>query len=311
MPELPEVESLVRGLKKVLVNETIKKVEVRLEKLIASHGTTRKANKKKTAEFVAGITGKKIINVSRRAKNIIITLNDESVILIHLKMTGQLVFVANKNSNNAKHKNASNKTFVAGGHPITESYTQSLPNKHSYIILTLTSGTLYYNDVRQFGYALYYPSIEKVIEDKHWQGVGLEPFDNAFTLEYFKEKIGKKNKNIKTTLLEQNIVVGCGNIYADEICFASQVLPTRNCKTLTAKEVELVYNNIKTILDNAISLGGSSVSNYLLADGSRGNYAREHKVYGRTGKQCLVCDSSLLSQKIGSRTTVYCKMCQK
>lgn len=301
MPELPEVESVRLGLKKVLVGQTILKVKVNNEKIVSSNSNIRKPDPKKTAEFKTKIKNKKILDVKRRAKNIIIELDDESIILIHLKMTGQLVYLPNNK----------NQKPTIGGHPILESYKNDLPNKHTHIVFELENGTLYYNDTRQFGYVLYYKNLESAIDKKHFHKIGLEPFDKKFTLGYFTEKIKLKNKNIKSVLLEQDIVVGCGNIYADEICFASQVLPHRTAKDLSNREVEKIYNNIKDILSLAIKHGGSSISDYLLADGSRGNYARLHKVYGKAGIECQICNNILEKETVGGRTTVYCTQCQK
>ena len=306
MPELPEVESLRIGLEKVLRTRKIKSVEIRNGKLVSGSGTKRIESKSKQKEFTDGIIGKNIIAVKRRAKNIIIELGGGSVIMIHLKMTGQLVY-----ENNLRAGSRQGNNIVTGGHPIEESYKQTLPHKHTHIIFKLDVGTLYYNDVRKFGYVLYYKDIVTALSQKHFDKIGLEPFDENFTYAYFKEKISKKNKSLKSVLLEQSVVVGCGNIYADEVCFASGVLPSRNCKTLNDVELKLIHKNIIKILKHAIELGGSSISNYLLADGSRGNYAREHKVYGRAGEKCLVCKNILEKQIIAGRTTVFCVNCQK
>ena len=285
MPELPEVESVRLGLKKVLLNKVILDVEILEGKIVASHSNIRKASVNKNKEFVAGIRNKKIIDIKRRAKNIIIILDDDSVIVVHLKMTGQLIFTKIKKE----------------------------VNKHTHVIFKLEHGNLYYNDVRKFGYVLYYKDIESAVTNRHFEKIGAEPFDNDFTLEYFTEALKKKNKNIKTTLLEQSIVVGCGNIYADEICFASKVLPSRPCNSLNKKEVSALYANIKSILSNAINSGGSSISDYLLADGSRGSYASQHKVYGKAGQLCRTknCNTTLQKSIISGRSTVYCVRCQK
>ncbi|MDQ5957305.1 MAG: Formamidopyrimidine-DNA glycosylase [Patescibacteria group bacterium] len=299
MPELPEVESIRLGLKKVLVGQNVLEVNVNEGKIVSSNSNIRVSNDKKITEFKSNIKNKSIISVERRAKNIIIKLNDLSVILIHLKMTGQLVYEDSK------------KNKIIGGHPIINSYTDNLPNKHTHIIFELDNGSLYYNDTRKFGYVLYYKSVEKAIEANHFKKIGPEPLEKDFTLKDFREGLLSKNKNLKQVLLEQEIVVGIGNIYADEICFASGLLPSKICNTLTSGEIESLYNNIKSILRLAIKHGGSSISDYLLADGSRGNYARLHAVYGRAGKPCKVCGNVLEKSKMAGRTTVFCPFCQK
>ena len=282
-------------------------MEVSNEKIVSSNSNIRKPDQKKTSEFKNKIKNRKIVDIKRRAKNIIIELDDESIILIHLKMTGQLVYspslVGRGLGGGAKN--------IIGGHPILDSYKNNLPNKHTHIIFKLDNGTLYYNDTRQFGYVLYYKSMDTAIEKKHFHKMGLEPLDKNFTLEYFKEKILLKNKNLKSVLLDQDVVVGCGNIYADEVCFASSVMPSRIANSLSANEIERVYNNIKDILSLAIKHGGSSISDYLLSDGSRGNYARLHKVYGKAGLACLTCKNILDKGIIAGRTTVFCNTCQK
>lgn len=299
MPELPEVESLRLGLNKRILKSKILNVEIIKPKLVASNGTLRKISKKKTEEFIKETTGKNIKNIKRIAKNLIIELSNEKILIVHLKMTGQLVFVDKKK----------NKTH--GGHPITKSLTDDLPNKHTAIIFNLNNGTLFYNDVRMFGYVLYFKNILEARNHGLFKNIGLDPFDKNFTLEYFKKEIKNTNRNLKATLLDQKIVTGCGNIYTDEICFASKVNPERNCKSLKTEEIESIYNNIKSILKTAIEHGGSSISDYLLADGSRGNYARLHKVYGKGGEKCVACKNILEKKVVAGRATVFCKNCQK
>ena len=299
MPELPEVEALRLGLEKKIIGSKILDCKILKPKIVSGKSTNRKSNKKIVNDFIENIKNKKISKIERVAKNLIVELSDKSVLVIHLKMTGQLVFVGNK------------KEKVLGGHPITDSYINSLPNKHTCIILKLNNGELFYNDVRMFGYVLFYKNIDTAKNSGHFSKIGLEPFSKNFTLAYFKKELQNKNKNIKSVLLDQSIVNGAGNIYSDEICFASKVLPSRICKTLDNKEISAIYKNTKKILDLAIKHGGSSISDYLLADGSRGNYARLHKVYGRAGEKCLVCKNVLQKEKIAGRTTVFCSHCQK
>jgi formamidopyrimidine-DNA glycosylase len=296
MPELPEVEALRLGLKKVLVNATIRKISVSRAKIVSSSGTTRVDNPQKVQDFITIPLGQKIISLTRRAKNIMINLSGGGLFLVHLKMTGQLVFVALTGEQ------------TTGGHPIQN---QDLPNKHTYIIFELDNGTLYYNDVRQFGYVLYYPDSQTLLDTGHFDNLGIEPLSSDFTLEDFESRISQKTGVLKTVLLDQSVVVGCGNIYCDEVCFASGVLPMRKCNTLTKPEIKKLYDEIKRILPLAVEQGGSSVANYLLADGSRGNYAHYHLVYGKKGKPCAVCGRPLSSLKITGRTTVFCEHCQK
>ncbi len=314
MPELPEVEALRRGLVQRIVGSKILKVEVRQEKIISGKGTTRKASKVKTSEFINGLEGKKILGIDRRAKNLIFNLDKESIILVHLKMTGQLVFKPSSSKNLTPDPRGSGVVF--GGHPILET-EMSLPHKHTHIIFTLDNGTLYYNDVRQFGYVLYYNDKNILEKENHFEGVGIEPFDKNFTLKYFTENIKNKTTPIKKLLLDQTVVVGCGNIYCDEVLWASSVLPQRPGNKIKVDEAKLIYENIKRILNKAIESGGSSVANYLLADGKRGNYADFHMAYKKEGTRCQFkvgkkqCSGTIKKITFAGRGTHFCPVHQK
>ena len=298
MPELPEVEALRLGLVPRLVGSTINKVQVLNTKIVSSSGTTRIPNIDKLNEFQTALIGLNIVDITRRAKNLMIRLDNQAVIVVHLKMTGQLVFEGNNNSSK-----------VVGGHPIANSQAD-LPHKHTYIIFELDNGKLYYNDVRQFGYVLYYPSYDEFLSTDHFNNLGVEPLSDDFQLKDFQKRLKNKNSPIKTILLNQSVVVGCGNIYADESCFASGILPTRLASSLTQKEVSKLYSEIKRILQLAVDSGGSSIANYLLADGSRGNYADNHLVYGKKNQKCSICGNLLSDIKLAGRTTIFCTHCQ-
>lgn len=304
MPELPEVESLRLGLVKSLIGAKILKVSVKKGKLVSGNGTIRKEDKVKIEEFESKMVGTTIQAIDRRAKNMLINLSNGGLILVHLKMTGQLVFVPNFKDSKSYTKP------VLGGHPIKES-TQELPHKHTYIIFELDNGNLYYNDVRQFGYMLYFASQEEFEKLNHFDKIGVEPLTDDFEFADFNAQLTTKSSPIKTVLLDQSVVVGCGNIYCDESCFAAGILPTRPCNTLTKAETAKLFFQIKRILKLAIESGGSSIANYLLADGTRGNYADYHMVYGRKNKECLTCGTKLETVQISGRTTVYCPKCQK
>jgi formamidopyrimidine-DNA glycosylase len=300
MPELPEVESLRRSLEPFVIDSQIISINVNHPKIVSSSGTTRIGNPDKVQEFQNVAIGSKITGLSRRAKNIMIELDSGGAFLVHLKMTGQLVF----------ESNFDNIPTILGGHPIQESESK-LPNKHTYIIFQLDNGTLYYNDVRQFGYVLYYPSFQAILDAGHFGAdLGLEPTSDNFSLECFAKALKSKKSPIKKVFLDQTIVVGLGNIYADEVCFAAGILPTRSCNSLEFLEVTRLYMAIKKIIPLAIEEGGSSIANYLLGDGTRGNYAKYHNVYGRKGKACFICNKALSSCVLSSRTTVYCEICQ-
>lgn len=300
MPELPEVESVRLGLEKMIVGQKVLKTTVLYPKIVASSGNKREEDIEKTSEFIIQTTDRRIRAVNRRAKNIIIQFEGKSGVLVHLKMTGQLVYVPY----------CSTDLKICGGHPIQLS-DEKLPNKHTAVIFELEAGHLYFNDTRKFGHMLFFNDTSQILQQKNFQDFGFEPLGDDFTLEKFQKALQNKKTNLKKMFLDQKVVVGLGNIYADEVCFAAKVRPDRMVNTLTQKEIKNLFEEIKRILKLAVSLGGSSVANYLLADGSRGNYAHYHKVYGKSGKECEICKNHLTSIKLAGRTTVFCEHCQK
>lgn len=298
MPELPEVESLRRGLEKRIVGQRIKKVTVYKPKLVSGKGNIRLASPRKVREFIHGLVGDTFTAIERRGKNLIFRTRKGRIVLVHLKMSGQFIYEER------------GRKIVIGGHPIELSERAALPNKHSHVIFELANGILFYNDTRMFGYLLYYPDAVSFEKENHFGVFGLEPLDPAFTLQYLREKLRSKNSRLKTVLMNQDVVAGLGNIYADEILYAARVRPTRRASSLKEREVEQLYAAIRKIIRRAIVLGGSSVISYRLLDDSRGNYAREHKVYGKAGEQCSRCGTPLKKILIQSRTTVFCPQCQ-
>ncbi len=300
MPELPEVENLRLGLVRKIVGQKIHAVVVNKPKIISGKGTLRTASPTKAKEFIKGIKGEIFIDVERRAKNLLFRLSHGKMILSHLKMTGQFVY----KSSNAKD------TLIEGGHPI-ELSEKELPNKHTHIIFKLDHGTLYYNDTRMFGYALYYKDEKSFEKENHFKRYGVEPLSSQFTFQYFLEALKKTKGKIKVVLMDQKIVTGLGNIYADESLFESGIHPLRSPNTLSKIEVQKLHKAIVRILKKAVKVGGSSVATYRLLDNSRGNYAREHKVYGKDGEKCSICNTKLKRIIVAGRTTIFCPKCQK
>ncbi len=305
MPELPEVENLRLGLRRAILSQKVKSVKVSKPKLVSGKGNIRVASGKKRKEFIRGITGERFLNVERRAKNLIFRLSHGKIILAHLKMSGQFAyvpFVALAKKGQAYK--------VIGGHPIELSETK-LPNKHTHIIFELERGALYYNDTRMFGYVLYYPNTESFEAENHFGLLGLEPFSREFSTKYFINALKHKKGKIKSVLMDQKIVTGLGNIYADESLFEACIRPDRSAASISSHETLKLHKAIKRIMIRAIKVGGSSVATYRLLDETRGNYAREHKVYGKAGEKCSSCRKPLSKTVIQSRTTVYCSNCQK
>jgi formamidopyrimidine-DNA glycosylase len=299
MPELPEVESLRLSLIRAgLLGRKIFAVEILEPKIISGKGNRRRISKTKTEEFKNGLKNKKIIRLDRRAKNLIFRLSDGGVLLVHLKMTGQLVY------------RSPTGHLAAGGHPIEKS-VWVLPNSSTRLVFQLDQGTLFYNDTRKFGYLLYYPDEKSFEREEHFQALGPEPLSREFTLEYFIRALKQNRRRLKAALLDQGIVTGLGNIYCDEVAFAADLRPNRVCSGLKKPEAEKLYAVIRKIIKRAIQLKGTSISDYLLSDGRRGNYAKELKVYGRSGKLCLKCKKPLKTIQLAGRTTVFCPICQK
>lgn len=303
MPELPEVENLRLGLEQSIVEQKVLRVEIRKPKLVSGKGTIRSASIKKKRLFQNGINGEKFIAVERRAKNLVFKLSHGKVILSHLKMSGQFVYSPFEAS-------AKKDKSVIGGHPI-ELSEKELPNKHTHIIFELEKGTLYYNDTRMFGYLLYYPNAKTFEAENHFGVYGLEPLSREFTVKYLFSALKDKKGKIKSVLMDQKIVVGLGNIYTDESLFEAGIRPNRIASSLSTLEVTRLHKAIVRIMKRAIKTGGSSVATYRLLDKTRGNYAREHKVYGKSGKLCVNCNKPLLKTKIQNRTTIFCPNCQK
>ncbi|MFB6225591.1 MAG: bifunctional DNA-formamidopyrimidine glycosylase/DNA-(apurinic or apyrimidinic site) lyase [Candidatus Paceibacteria bacterium] len=299
MPELPEVESLRQSLLPQVEGQVVQSIEVKEPKIVAGRGQQRTVTSEKARTFEQQLSGERIVDIQRKAKQLIIIFSSGKHILVHLKMTGQLVYVANTAD-----------TPIWGGHPI-ELTEQTLPHKHTHIIFYLENGRLMYNDVRKFGYVLYYQNNDALEQTGIFEDLGWEPLSDAFTEEAFCSRIAQTRKAIKTVFMEGNIVTGLGNIYADEVCFRAGIQPGRAANSLSAEECSNLYYAIRTIISRAIEMGGSSVANYILADGRRGTYAREHKVYNRAGKACYVCGTTLHKTLISNRTTVFCPQCQQ
>jgi formamidopyrimidine-DNA glycosylase len=307
MPELPEVENLRIGLARVIVGQKIRLVEVRKPKLVSGKGTLRTASERKKREFIQGLKGERFLAIERRAKNLIFKLTHGKVILAHLKMSGQFAYLPAIAK--ARVGKPSYKKLVSGGHPI-ELSEKELPNKHTHVLFELEHGNLYYNDTRMFGYLLYYKNIKSFEAKNHFALLGAEPLSREFTAKYFKDALKAKKGKIKAILMDQKVVTGVGNIYADESLFEARIRPQRSSASLSPSEVNKLHKAITRIMRRAIKVGGSSVATYRLLDKTRGNYAREHKVYGKKGKMCVNCKKPLEKTTIQSRTTIFCPRCQ-
>ena len=281
MPELPEVETIKRGLEKLVLNKKIVQVDILEKKSFLGEKTS--------------ILNTKIINLRRRGKALIIDLDNKKSILVHLRMTGQLVFCG--------------KERFGGGHP-SENFVENLPNQQTRIFLKFEDNDeLFFNDQRKFGFFKIMDT-DEIEKDDFIKRLGKEPWDIS-PKELF-ERIRKKNSTIKAAILDQTIIAGLGNIYADESLFFAGVRPDRKCSKLSLHEVEKIVEGAKKSMEDSLSSGGSTIRNYVKADGSRGNYLDLFaNVYGREGKKCVKCGEEIKKMRVAGRGTHYCPRCQK
>ncbi|MEK7136097.1 MAG: bifunctional DNA-formamidopyrimidine glycosylase/DNA-(apurinic or apyrimidinic site) lyase [Patescibacteria group bacterium] len=301
MPELPEVETVSRELNKSLKNRIFKSVIVRVPKMVLPLSAE---------DFVTGLAKKKVLSVSRRAKIVVISLSHNQFLLVHLKMTGQLIFVPKTGK------------AVVGGHPqkppqseIINSISRGkvgidLPHKYTRVEFNFTDGsTLYFNDLRKFGWLKLVNEQEKnLLLDPH----GVEPLSKQFTLPLFTELLTKyPNRTIKQTLFDQHLIAGMGNIYIDEACFNAQVLPTRKILSLTKTEIAKLHQAIVTVLKLSIKMKGTSARNYVTSTGEKGGFVKYLNVYGRANLPCKTCGTKISKIKHAGRGTHFCEKCQK
>jgi len=294
MPELPEIETIVKGAKEKLKGRTIKGVDVRIPRMVNLS----------LPKFKKEIEGAKIVAARRAGKIIILDLANKNSILIHLKLTGQLVYQVSDERKKEKRKSV-------GGHP-SRAYEQSLPHKHTHLIFHLDKGNLYFNDLRKFGWLKVVPS-KKLSQLKEIKELGPDPLDKKkFSLAYFKERLKRRGRSkIKQVLMDQKFVSGIGNIYANEILFAARIRPDRVISSLKEKEIKAIYKAISKILEKGIELGGSSENTYVNIEGRKGNFMDFARVYQRRGESCKRKDGGKIKRiVIGGRSSFFCPKCQ-
>jgi len=284
MPELPEVETIKNDLKKVILDKKIILVDVK----------DKKAVKSVFADFLKVLSGNEFEDILRVGKLLAFKLKRNEYLLIHLKMTGQLIF-------------CDKKKCIAGGHNFPAA--ENNPTKFTRAVFKFANKSeLYFNDMRRFGYL-------KIVDDDNFKKIkkayGVEPISKEFDLKNFKKTIQGKKKNIKAVLMDQSLIAGIGNIYADEVLFEAGIMPTRPAGRLSEKEQKEIFKAIKIILKRAIKHRGTTFSDYLDAKGEKGNFTRFLRVYGRAGKKCYKCRGIVKKIKIGGRGTSFCPKCQK
>lgn len=281
MPELPEIETIKRGLKKFIIHQKITNITVHCEKSFQGES--------KIAE------GQTITAIRRFGKALILDLSNNYSLMIHLRMTGQLIY--------------DGKERYAAGHP-SDNFTSKLPNKQTRVVLKLENGTLYFNDQRKFGFIKVIKT-ESVESDAFIKKLAKEPW--AMTVEEFYEKLQKhKNSPIKAVILDQTVICGLGNIYADESLFMSKIHPARKSGTLSEKETENLLKSAREVMQKSIDSGGSTMATYVKADGTKGDYLEKFaQVFRREGKPCLRCGEKIKKLKVAGRGTHICPNCQK
>lgn len=282
------METIRRDLQKHIAGKKITQILAAPKKNIISGSLN--AFKKK-------LLRNRIENLERRGKLLYGHLRiGGDYLLIHLKMTGQLVY---------RH----NKQVISGGHPQDFS-SDELPNKYSHVVFTFADKShLFFNDQRQFGYMKIASPKEL---DKILSAYGIEPLTSGFTLPAFRKIMANKKASVKAVLLNQKYIAGIGNIYADEICFAARVAPEKQADKLTDEEIKNLYKASASVIKKAISKRGTTFRDYRDSAGQAGNFVKYLKVYGRAGKKCQRCGYAFLKKaKITGRGTVFCPTCQK
>ena len=285
MPELPEVETIRRGLSKFIIKQKIKNIEILCEKSFV--GASKSA-----------ISGATIIGLRRFGKALIIDLDNEKSLMIHLRMTGQLIYDPQDQ-----------KERYAAGHP-SDNFLDQLPNKQTRVIIELENGTLYFNDQRKFGFIKVLETKE-VKNDSFIKKLAKEPWD--ITPEEFYQKLQKhQNSPIKATILDQTIIAGLGNIYADETLFMSKIHPTTKSGQITKDQAKTIIENAKKVMEKSIDSGGSTLKDYKKADGTKGDYLDKFaQVFNKKGQPCPVCKTPIEKIKVAGRGTHFCPQCQK
>lgn len=270
MPELPEVETVVRGLRAPLIGRTIESVWSDWHKAIRYPDA---------AAFEARLRGQTVRAVERRAKYILCHL-DHDILVIHLKMTGRLYVTANDDTHDS--------------------------DRWVHVRFQLDGGRqLRFSDSRKFGFVSLVADLSELAP-----ALGPEPLSDVFTLEGFRAALMRHHKHIKALLLDQAFVAGVGNIYADESLHMAQIHPMRAANSLSAPESERLYHAIRAVLEQGIEREGASVNWYRKPDGTSGDAQHHFAVYDRTDQPCPTCGSAIQKIRVAQRGTHYCPVCQ-
>ena len=310
MPELPEVETVVRGLSQHIVRQKIKDVQILSARSFLWNPVLTKAKKvsgKIVHPMPKEILGRTIKKISRRGKGTIIDLDKGLTILIHLKMTGQLIWVPKGSPSVLRETKKLGRLNY--GHP-DKNFIEPMPSRHTRVWFKLTKGNLYFNDQRRFGWVKLTPTVE-VPKDKFFSKLGVEPFDKSFTPDFLYQAILRRPKsNIKSIILDQTLVTGIGNIYSDEALFYASLKPTRLGRSITKADATKLVAAIKKVLEKGIKYMGTSVNTHRTPEGSMGQMQNYLAAYDRKGQPCRKCKTPIVKIRVASRGTHYCPHCQ-
>ena len=287
MPELPEVEIVKQSLSEKIKGKTIQKVLVK----------NRNLRIKLPNNFEKKIINKKIIQIRRFSKYIILEFDNNSGFIIHLGMSGTIHLI-----DKFKKNSITNSSFY---------HSPKLPKKHNHVEIIFKKIILIYNDPRRFGYLLIFKNKEEL--KKKFRHFGPEPFSIKFTTQYIYNYLHNKEKNIKNFLLDQRFVSGIGNIYASEILFFCRINPSKKAKKLSLNDCKKILYFSKLVLKKAIQKGGSSIRDFKDTIGNQGRFQKSFKVYQRENLKCLKlsCKGIIKKKIITNRSSFFCNICQK
>lgn len=283
MPELPEVETIRLGLEKLVIEKKLSGLEILCEKSFKGDKDI--------------LIGQKIVGLERRGKALLIEWSNGRWLMIHLRMTGQLIFVDG------------DERFAAG-HP-DEGFCEEMPNRKTRVVFVFSDGShLFFNDQRKFGFCSVLTQ-DELREDKFLKKLAPEPWAMAEG-ELFERLQKHRKTTIKAAILDQTVIAGVGNIYADESLYAAGIWPAQKVEDLTRTEIDGLWKEIIRIMRLAIESGGSTMKDYVRADGTRGDYLDKFaQVFRREGRVCGRCGGVILKTKVAGRGTHYCPNCQK
>ncbi len=300
MPELPEVETVRVGLANLLPGRVI----------VSAWHDWPKSFPNIKADVEEFLVDSKVVAIRRRAKVLMIDLSSNYSLVVHLKMTGQLVYVGSTDGSTAKSQQPKAEEKFAGGHP-NDSLIGNLPDKSTRVIIDFTDGSkLFFNDQRKFGWMRLMPTVE-IPEIDFMKKVGPEPLESDFTAKLFASRVQRrKNSTIKAVLLDQTVLAGVGNIYADESLFMAKIHPAMKVSEISKAKLLSLHRAIIDVLTLAIEKGGSTDRNYVNAEGKKGSYIEFAQVFRREGQPCLRCESEIIKIRVAGRGTHLCLRCQ-